>query len=109
MKNNNKLKEWVLVKYNKKKILKMFDDMIDDIPNVPIHMSNNEYYDLYMNHEIESQIILSILNDIYNKNKKVNDVNKFIYFLVYYIKIIIPNFKIEDVNNFKLKKDENKK
>jgi len=102
-KHNNKIKEWILVKYSKEVIINMFNQEINIIQNVPIYMENIEYYELYMNNNIEFGIFSTIFNDVYKKRKKKKDINEIIFFILHYIKIIIPKFKINTIKYKKTK------
>ena len=93
---NDKIKEWILVKYNKKIILNMFNDRIHNLSDIPPNTHKFEYYTSQSNNNIEFEIFSIIFNDIYKKRKKEKNINGIIYFILYYIKIIIPTFNIKN-------------
>jgi len=89
----NKLKEWILVTYTKRVILKKFNYKLDQIDKESICTTVSDYYKTF-NHPFEWQIIDEIIKSVDEKfTIKEDDMGKLSYFVEKYIKIIIPEFR----------------
>lgn len=93
MKKIDKVKEWVLINYTKKIVLKKYYSKLDKINEKFLLVPKMEYYKSF-NNCYEWEIVDEIIENI-DKNFTLTEeeINKTSFFVQNYIKVLIPEFR----------------
>lgn len=95
MNKTDKIKEWILINYTKKVILRKFNTKLKGIKEEFLRIPKMEYYYNNFNNCYEWEIVEEIGKNVDEKftMEEEKDLEKISFFIENYIKVIIPEFR----------------